>query len=51
MVIEHRIDDANGRHYLTLTIPGTSAVVEGEGNTLHEAMFDAAEQVENEVDR
>lgn len=46
-----RRDSLTGQVFVTLSVSGTPAEVEGEGETLHEALFDLAEKVENEVER
>lgn len=46
-----RRDEHTQRVYVTLSVSGTSAEIEGQGDTLHEALFDLAELVENEVER
>lgn len=48
--ISIRHDEAAG-FTVVLTVPGTPAEVEGQGETLHEALFDLAEQLENEAAR
>lgn len=49
--IEIRRDEVRGRVSVVLSVPGTPAEVEGEGDSLYEALFDLAEQVQNEVER